>query len=104
MFVLTVADAHELVHSWRGARPGKSPASWRRDAALRLVNAANDESRGRTESARVEREIAAVFEAAAVEREQEIAARDAAFEAEERAREAASEARIAALRAARGIR
>lgn len=74
MVIETAAHARELVSAWRGAKPGKSPASWRRDADGRRTNAALDESRGRADAARVEREIAAVFEAAAVEREAEIAA------------------------------
>lgn len=83
MFVETVAHAHELVASWRGAQCGNSPASWRRWRDDRLTNAANDDRRGRTESAKNERAIAAVFEAAAVEREQEIAAKDLAWALED---------------------
>jgi hypothetical protein len=53
------------------------------------MNAALDESRGRYEAARIEREIAEIFEAAAVEREREIAEREAAYE-KQRAEDAAA--------------
>ncbi len=92
MMIETPAHAHELVAHWRGARPGKSPASWRRDAEGRRANAALARTRGRPAAEAVELEIAEIFEAAAVEREQEIAAATAAYETAKAAERAASDA------------
>lgn len=92
MFVETTAHAHEIVAHWRGAKPGKSPASWRRDAEGRRANAALARTRGRPAAEAVELEIAEIFEAAAVEREQEIAASTAAYDAAKAAERDASDA------------
>ncbi len=88
----TTAQAREHVAHWRGARPGRSPATWRWIAEGRRTNAAMDRNRGRTQAAAIEIEIAEIFEAAAVEREQEIAARDAEYDGLARAEAIASEA------------
>lgn len=91
MFVETIAHAHEIVARWRGAKPGKSPESWRRDAAGRRANAAQDMNRGRTNAAAIEIAIAEIFEAAAVEREAEQAAQVAAYDARKAAETSASD-------------